>query len=198
MDTAPQSVQVCGTCLSFLATWVLTGPYGAGTAAQRCHGTHGQPHRCWRAFQERGSLREGAELPLGSGARLQTLHLAGSRPPSVASDGPLAAPSLSLGAPSHQAPLSHRPGPLLWAPHWCRLISRRFGSYPCHFQCDRLASGLLGVPCPPLPRSGQLGPPCPPLSPVTLGVGPGHSRHPLPSSEDRDVLRGPSGGCCPH
>lgn len=27
----------CGTCLSFLATWVLLGPYGAGITAQ-CEG----------------------------------------------------------------------------------------------------------------------------------------------------------------
>ena len=50
------------------------------------HGTHGHPHLFWTVFQEWGSTWEGAELPGGSGARLQTLHLASSMPPSVATD----------------------------------------------------------------------------------------------------------------
>ena len=38
LDTIPKSVQACGTCLSFLASWVLTGPYGTGTPAHFCWG----------------------------------------------------------------------------------------------------------------------------------------------------------------
>ena len=50
------------------------------------HRTHGHPHLFWTVFQEWGSMWEGAELPGGSGARLQTLHLASSMSPSVATD----------------------------------------------------------------------------------------------------------------
>jgi len=66
-----------------LQKWGLLGLH---VQPQWCHGTHGQPHLCWRAFQEWGSVEEGAELPGGSGARLQTLLLASSTPPSVATD----------------------------------------------------------------------------------------------------------------
>lgn len=137
-----------------------------------------------------GLLREGAERPLGSGARLQALLLAGSRPASVAAERSPSCTVLVFGgsfSPSPTQPQA-RPSPLgppLVPSHFLD-VSARTHATP---QCDRLASGLLGVPV--LPFLGvAFGPPCPPSSPVTLGVGPGHSRHPSQAPEDRDMLRG--------